>query len=119
MAEEMIVKNNNNPSTPVRVTTSAAASDEMKEPAAITSTSSSSTINNIGPSTPGRMVAGLSKRIRSFHHSTSRNEDSRDDDINNSNSMQLSACKERIIIQSSTMKSVLSATLSFRLLFLV
>jgi hypothetical protein len=87
--EEMIVKNNNIPSTPVRVATSAATSnDEMKEPAAITSTSSSSTNNNIGPNTPGRMMAELSNRIRSFHSSTSRNEDSRDDDIHNNNSSE-------------------------------
>lgn len=87
--EEMIVKNNNNPSTPVRVTTSAAAAasasnDEMKEPAAITTSSSSNNNdNNFGPTTPGRMMAELSKRIRSFHQSTSRNEDSRDDTNNN------------------------------------
>jgi hypothetical protein len=89
--EIMIAKNNNNQSTPVRVATSAAAAaasnDEMKEPAAITSTSTIST-NNIGPSTPGRMMAELSNRIRSFHSSTSRNEDSRDDDINNNSSSE-------------------------------
>ena len=91
--EEMIVKNNNNPSTPVRVTTAAAAAasnDEMKEPAATTTSSSSNNNdNNFGPTTPGRMMAELSKRIRSFHHSTSRNEeDSRDDTNNNNNSSE-------------------------------